>query len=183
MRTFHTCLAAIAVALIAASSVAAPQTKTIKVATWNMAWLTDRMPGTGGDAGVPAGIHHRTKAIGTGPAIRQEIERRCRCVRGSRRALPWRSRPMARASTTVIRSTSPAATSLASRSARASSSRAIPILPSSTSSRDEPRRAYAAARISPCRSPAGTSACLRYISSRVARKARWHRRRRSLAAA
>lgn len=47
---------------MAGPSTAAPQTKTVKIATWNMAWLTDRMPGTGGEAGVPANVHYRTKA-------------------------------------------------------------------------------------------------------------------------
>lgn len=43
-------------------SVAAQQPAPLKIASWNMAWLTDRLPGADGDAGVPPNIYHRTKA-------------------------------------------------------------------------------------------------------------------------
>jgi endonuclease/exonuclease/phosphatase family metal-dependent hydrolase len=62
MRAIHACLIAATVSLATNSSAAAQQTKTVKIATWNMAWLTERMPGTGGEGGVPVGVHHRTAA-------------------------------------------------------------------------------------------------------------------------
>ena len=48
--------------VLAANPAFAQQTKSVRIATWNMAWLTDRMPGTGGEGGVPANVHHRSKA-------------------------------------------------------------------------------------------------------------------------
>lgn len=60
MRTIHVCLVAATISLVAASATAAEQT--VKIATWNMAWLTDRMPGTGGEGGVPDNVHHRSAA-------------------------------------------------------------------------------------------------------------------------
>ncbi|MEA2879727.1 MAG: hypothetical protein QOF14_4923 [Hyphomicrobiales bacterium] len=62
MRIIQAYFLAISLALVAAPATAAQKAKTIKIATWNMAWLTDRMPGTGGEGGVPGNVHHRSKA-------------------------------------------------------------------------------------------------------------------------
>ena len=55
-------LMAALISVATAQGAVAQPAKTIKIATWNMAWLTDRMPGTGGEGGVPANVHHRTKS-------------------------------------------------------------------------------------------------------------------------
>jgi endonuclease/exonuclease/phosphatase family metal-dependent hydrolase len=55
-------LVAAALTLIAGPAASGQKAKTVKIATWNMAWLTDRMPGTGGEGGVPDNVHHRTKS-------------------------------------------------------------------------------------------------------------------------
>lgn len=60
MQRIRFCAAVLAV--LVAQPAFAQQPKTVKIATWNMAWLTERMPGTGGDGGVPSNVHHRTKA-------------------------------------------------------------------------------------------------------------------------
>lgn len=60
MRAILACFVAVSIGLVAAPA-AAQKAQTVKIATWNMAWLTDRMPGTGGEGGVPGNVHHRTK--------------------------------------------------------------------------------------------------------------------------
>jgi endonuclease/exonuclease/phosphatase family metal-dependent hydrolase len=60
-RLGHLLLTAI-VGVLLTPPASAQQAGTIRIATWNMAWLTDRMPGTGGEGGVPDNVHHRTKA-------------------------------------------------------------------------------------------------------------------------
>lgn len=50
-----------AIGMIAADAKAQQSTR-VRFATWNMAWLTERLPGSGGEGGVPANIYHRTPA-------------------------------------------------------------------------------------------------------------------------
>lgn len=50
-----------AIGLIAADAEAQQSTR-VRIATWNMAWLTERLPGSGGEGGVPSNIYHRTPA-------------------------------------------------------------------------------------------------------------------------
>jgi len=63
MRLVPRCVFAIvASGLLVLSQAAVAQQSTVSVATWNMSWLTNRLPGTGGEGGVPANVHHRTRA-------------------------------------------------------------------------------------------------------------------------
>src|SRR3954454_20466653 len=62
MRVTQACFLMFSIALVVDPATAAQKAKTFKLATWNMAWLTDRMPGTGGEGGVAQNVHHRTKA-------------------------------------------------------------------------------------------------------------------------